>query len=155
MNKKKDIRTSGAEEKLRNFKEFCRSRSMKITPQRVAIYMELLVSKKHPSATAIHRKIKDFFPNISLGTVNSTLLVFAELGLAAVVESSGEPKRFDANLEPHHHFKCIKCGKIVDFISNVYDNLTVPVEIEERYTVLGKKVHLDGLCDKCKNDVTR
>ena len=155
MNKKRTIRILDVEEKLRNFKEICRSRGMKITPQRVAIYRELLLSKKHPSATAIYRKIKDYYPNISLGTVNSTLLVFSRLGLATVVESSGEPKRFDANLEPHHHFKCMKCGKIIDFISDMYDNMTVPAEIENKYLVLGKKVHLEGLCDKCRMKAAR
>jgi len=153
MDKRKAAKIEQLEEKLRNFKKICRKRGMKITPQRVAIYKELSSSNKHPSASTIHRKIKRYYPNISLGTVNSTLLVFAKIGLARVVESSGDPKRFDPNLEPHHHFRCIKCGKIIDFQSSMYDDIAVPVEIEEKFVVLGKKVRLDGLCDRCKRKV--
>ena len=150
MDKKRAAKIEHLEEKLRNFKQICRKRGMKITPQRVAIYKELTSSNKHPSASTIYRKIKHYYPNISLGTVNSTLLVFAKIGVARVVESSGDPKRFDPNLEPHHHFKCIKCGKIIDFQSSMYDDIAVPVEIDEKFVVLGKKVHLEGLCDRCK-----
>jgi len=153
MDKKKAAKIGHLEKKLRNFKKICRKRGMKITPQRVAIYKELSSSNKHPSASTIHRKIKRYYPNISLGTVNSTLLVFAKIGLARVVESSGDPKRFDPNLEPHHHFRCIKCGKIIDFQSSMYDDIAVPVEIEEKFVVLGKKVRLDGLCGRCKRRV--
>ncbi|KPL08358.1 hypothetical protein AMJ86_00960 [bacterium SM23_57] len=153
MDKGKAGKAEHLEEKLRNFRKICHKHGMKITPQRVAIYKELLSSKKHPSASTIHRRIENYYPNISLGTVNSTLLVFAKIGLARVVESSGDPKRFDPNLEPHHHFRCIKCGKIIDFQSSAYDGITVPVEIDQRFIVLGKKVHLEGLCDKCKMKV--
>ena len=153
MNKIGGRKIENLEEKVRNFKEICHKHGMKITPQRIAIYKELFSSKKHPSASAIYRKIKKYYPNISLGTVNSTLLVFATIGLAKVVESSGDPKRFDPNLEPHHHFKCIKCGKIVDFQSNAYDNVAVPVEIDKKFVVLGKRIYLEGLCDKCKKKV--
>ena len=150
MDKKKAAKVVHLEEKLLNFKKICRKRGMKITPQRVAIYRELSSSNRHPSASTIHRKIKHYYPNISLGTVNSTLLVYAKIGLARVVESSGDPKRFDPNLELHHHFKCIKCGKIIDFQSSIYEDIAVPVEIEKKFVVIGKKVHLEGLCDKCK-----
>ena len=150
---KKIPKTGQSEEKLRRFKALCRKHGMKITPQRVAIYQELISSTQHPSASMIYRKIKRYYPNISLGTVNSTLLVFSEIGLAKSVESSGEPKRFDPNLEPHHHFKCIECGKIIDFHSNAYDHIAVPPEINKKYVVMGRKVHLEGLCDKCSKKV--
>jgi len=132
------------------FKELCSKQGLKITPQRVAIYNELISSHKHPSASIIYEKIRKYFPNISLGTVNSTLLTFAKIGLAKVVAASGEPKRFDPVLESHHHFICMKCGKIVDFNNGAYDAIKIPVALNRKSTVLRKIIHLEGLCDKCK-----
>lgn len=155
MNKKFNRKSENLETELEIFKNICHKHGLKITPQRVAIYKELASSQKHPSASMIYRKIKNYFPNISFGTVNSTLLTFSEIGLAKVVESSGDSKRFDPNLEPHHHFKCMRCGKIVDFYNNAYNAIKVPAEINKKYLILGKKVHLEGLCDKCRVKVKK
>ncbi|MBE0432977.1 transcriptional repressor [candidate division WOR-3 bacterium] len=133
-----------------SFEQICRRHGMRVTPQRVAIYNELRSSRKHPSAVAIYTRVRKYYPNISLGTVNTTLLTFARIGLARVVESSGDPKRFDPDLNQHHHFRCVKCGRIIDFAYRSYDNITVPAEIRRKYVVTGKKVHLEGLCDRCK-----
>ncbi|KPK64441.1 Fur family transcriptional regulator [candidate division WOR_3 bacterium SM23_42] len=137
-------------EKLHDFKRHCHKHGLRVTPQRVAIYKKLVASDKHPSATEIHRQIKREFPNVSLGTVNSTLITFAKIGLARIVESSGDPKRFDPDTEMHHHFRCVKCNRIIDFHEKTYDNIRVPAEIATKYLILGKKVYLEGLCDKCQ-----
>ena len=79
----------------------------------------------------------------------------AKKGIVKVVESSGDPKRFDPKLEPHHHFRCMTCGKIVDFNNNAYDAIKIPAAINKKFVVLAKIVHLEGLCDKCKIKVKR
>ena len=139
-----------SEERLRLFESICREHGLSITPQRVAIYKELISSAEHPSAVTIFNKVREYFSNISLDTVNRTLLTFYEIGLAKLVESSGDPKRFDPNLEPHHHFRCVGCGKIVDFKNELYDALQVPPELDDKFVVMEKIVHLEGFCDKCK-----
>ena len=139
------------EERLLSFESSCREHGLSITPQRVAIYKELISSSEHPSAITIFKKVREYYPNISLDTVNRTLLTFQKIGLAKVVESSGDPKRFDPNLEPHHHFRCVRCGKLVDFKSESYDALEVPPELDEKFVVMGKIVHLEGFCDNCKS----
>ncbi|MFP4308269.1 MAG: Fur family transcriptional regulator [Desulfococcaceae bacterium] len=132
------------------FEEICRKHGLNVTPQRAAIYKELISSREHPSAVAILERVRKTFPNISLDTVNRTLLTFHKIGLARVVESSGDPKRFDPNLEPHHHFRCMSCGVIVDFQHDGYDRLDVPPEIAEKYLIREKVVHLKGICDSCR-----
>ena len=96
-----ESREDAKEEKLRSFESLCREHSLSITPQRVAIYKELISSEEHPSAVTIFNKVREYYSNISLDTVNRTLLTFHKIGLAKIVESTGEPKRFDPNLEPY------------------------------------------------------
>jgi Fur family peroxide stress response transcriptional regulator len=142
--------SDSTEQRLLSFESICREHGLSITPQRVAIYKELVSSPDHPSAITIYKKISEYYPNISLDTVNRTLLTFHKIGLAKAVGGSGDPKRFDPNLESHHHFRCIGCGEIIDFRDEFYDALEIPAEIKEKFVVLEKKVHLEGFCDQCK-----
>jgi len=123
---------------------------LKITPQRTAIYQELLKAKDHPSADNIYRKLAKKIPNISFDTVNRTLLTFSQIGVAHIVEGYGQPKRYDPDLKAHHHFRCTQCNRIVDFNNKAYDNISVPKDIKKQFTVFNKKVVLEGLCDRCK-----
>jgi Fur family peroxide stress response transcriptional regulator len=137
---------------LGDFERACRTHGLSITPQRTAIFRELVTSGEHPSAVAIFRRVREYYSNISLDTVNRTLLTFHEIGLAKIVESSGDPKRFDPNLTPHHHFRCVRCGKIVDFENPSYDALEVPQALKEKYVIREKRVHLEGFCDACRKE---
>lgn len=133
------------------FFEKCRENKLKITPQRVAIYKALTASVSHPSAEQIHKEVKKLFPNISLDTVNRTLVTFAGTHMIDVVEGHGDPRRFDPNREAHHHFYCISCHKIFDFQADPLDSLVLPREIEEKFLITGKRICLTGYCDPCRS----
>ena len=123
---------------------------LKITPQRSAIYQELLKAKDHPSADILYKRLVKKFPNISFDTVNRTLLTFSKIGITNIVEGYGQPKRYDPDIDKHHHFRCIQCNNIIDFYNKEYDNITVPEKINKQFTVINKKVVLEGLCNKCR-----
>jgi Fur family peroxide stress response transcriptional regulator len=135
---------------LNPFVKLCKKFDLKITPQRCAIYRELTRAKNHPTADEMFTAVKEEFPNISYDTVNRTLLTFAEIGLVDVVSTKGGPRRFDPDMDSHHHFHCIHCGEIVDFISDEFDNLGIPDSIPSDFTVYSKRVVLNGLCKKCQ-----
>ncbi len=137
---------------LNAFVQQCKNHKLRITPQRTAIYKALIQSRDHPSTDAVYRIVKKKYPNISFDTVNRTLLTFAETGITDVVEGHGDPKRFDPNLDAHHHFYCIGCGKIIDFCHEQYDEISIPEEIEKKFTVSSKRVVLKGFCDRCKEE---
>ena len=136
-------------EKMDIFYRRAKERGLKITPQRTIIYQELLQAKDHPSADILYKRVVKKIPNISFDTVNRTLLTFSQIGIANIVEGYGQPKRYDPNIDTHHHFRCIKCHNIIDFQNKAYNNITVPEEIQKEFTVLNKKVVLEGFCSRC------
>lgn len=150
-----EIAEKSKEKKLGRFKELCKQRSIKLTPQRLIIYEALLNNDAHPSTDMIYQQVRQAFPTISFDTVNRTLLTFYDMGLAGVVEGSGNPKRFDGNLKKHHHFQCLQCRRIVDVYNEQYDAIPIPQELRERYHILNLTVHLEGICDQCKADGER
>jgi Fur family peroxide stress response transcriptional regulator len=134
---------------MKRFIERCRQAGLKVTPQRLAIYKLLMDSADHPSADWVYRKITDAWPTISFDTVNRTLLTFAEIGVIDMVESYSLSRRFDSQKEKHHHLHCIRCGQIVDFCDTSLDEVTVPSQIENMFTVIGKRMVISGICSSC------
>ena len=137
-------------ELLQILREKCSQNNLKLTPQRIAIFEVLSACADHPSADNIYQKIKKRFPSLSFDTVNRTLLTFAKIGITKVVEGRGDPKRFDPNLLPHHHFRCTRCGSIEDIFHESFDRLAVPESLKKHYLIHDKKVVLEGLCQKCQ-----
>jgi len=149
---KQDTQISNAEldEKIRRFTHLCRQAGLKVTPQRVTIYRELVKTNEHPSAEMLYEKVRQVFPSISLDTVNRTLLTLSEIGAAFTLEGSGDARRFDAGFEKHQHFRCIKCKRVVDFHHKPFDNIKVPTDLAKKFTILRKSVYLEGICDMCR-----
>ena len=132
------------------FTGLCREMGLKVTPQRVAIYRELINTDEHPSAEMLYEKVRKLFPSISLDTVNRTLLTLNEIGAAVVVEGSGDAKRFDGGMDKHQHFKCVKCKRIVDFHHKPFDVIAVPGNLAKKFKILKKTVYIEGICDLCQ-----
>jgi Fur family peroxide stress response transcriptional regulator len=140
--------TKNRQELIESFRDRCKQHSLNITPQRVAIYEELMKSKDHPDSEDIFERVKIGFPDMSLDTVYRTLSKFAEIGLVHLVEGYGESKRYDPDTNKHHHFRCQKCNKIVDFHDVDYDNLRISRAIRKKFRVTNVKVVLEGTCDE-------
>jgi len=147
---KDEIDSKELDVKTESFAKLCREAGLKVTPQRVAVYRELLKTHEHPSAEMLHRDLRTKFRSISLDTVNRTLLTLIEIGAAYAVEGSGDARRYDAGSANHQHFKCIKCKRIIDFHHKPFDEIKLPEYIDKKFKVLRKTVYVEGLCDLCK-----
>ncbi len=135
---------------MKFFKDKGKEHNLRTTPQRIVIYKELCKSKDHPSADTIFRKARKIFPGISFDTVNRTVSIFTRIGIVNIVEGYGDPRRFDPDIDSHHHFRCIRCNNIIDFHNKAYDNLKVPEEIKRQFIVLRKRVCIEGICVQCR-----
>lgn len=122
-------------------------KTMKMTPQRIAIMKHLDGNVTHPSASDIYGALHEQFPTMSLATVYNTMETLKEQGM--VVELSIDPakKRFDPNVEPHHHLICMQCRKIVDIFADFPLGLT---EDDKRgFKIIGNRVDFYGICKDC------
>jgi Fur family transcriptional regulator, peroxide stress response regulator len=138
------------QERIDGFIMRCRGLGVKVTPQRVAIYRELLSTGEHPSAEIIYKKIKNYYSNISLTTIYRTLETFEKLGIISVANVLHDAARYDANLDHHHHLVCIVCKKVEDFYDDSIANLSPPKKSIYNYKVLSYTVQINGICKNCR-----
>jgi Fur family peroxide stress response transcriptional regulator len=119
--------------------------------QREAILRILQSTDIHPTADWIYIEVKKVIPNISLGTVYRNLNLLRDEGLIREVIIQGSASaRYDANLEPHHHFVCVGCNSVYDLPSRG-GNFNIDELLAGRnFKVKFVKVDIFGLCDKCR-----
>jgi len=122
---------------------------MRKTQQRQAILSFLKGTREHPTAEQTHAAVRQDVPSISLGTVYRNLGKLVDEGLVRALPAGPQGRRYDAVLEPHHHFFCIRCGKVED----VYPGLPSTVK-EAMIRSIDREVsqfrlQFFGLCEDC------
>lgn len=137
------------EKLITQFRDKCKKHNLNMTPQRIAIYQELIKSKDHPYSEDVFKRVRNVFPDISLDTVYRTLTTFEEIGLVRIVEGYGEAKRYDPDMNYHHHFWCRVCNTIIDFHDDNFDKIQIPRAFKRNFSVANVKVIIEGVCDKC------
>ena len=88
--------------------------ALKYSRQRESIKHFLAETKDHPTADAVYLHVKKEFSNISLGTVYRNLNLLTDIGEAVKIATPDGGDRFDGRVEPHNHFLCKKCGRLLD-----------------------------------------
>ncbi len=149
MRKSEDTRN---DRRLEHFRTVAREAGLKLTHQRLEIFRELAGTEEHPDAETIFRAVQQRMPTVSLDTVYRTLWTLHDLGLVTTLGPRREGVRFDANLDRHHHFSCVRCGLVRDFESAELDGLRVPDSVRRLGSVADAHVEVRGLCATCQRD---
>ena len=101
--------------------------------QRDAIINELCSRYDHPTAMELYLSVRKIIPNLSLGTLYRNLSQLEENGMVIRIPD-GSTDRFDGNVNPHAHFKCLTCGKVYDLMAFKSDSLAFSDEIVSEVT---------------------
>lgn len=136
---------------------------VKMTHQRIEIFKEIAATADHPDVDLIYRAVQQRLPTVSLDTVYRTLWTLHDLGLVRTLgpkwsepANAGERSpqrsgvRFDANLDPHHHYVCVRCGAVRDFECAELDALRVPEAVKQLGTIAHAQVEVRGVCTECR-----
>jgi len=140
------------EDRIERFKAAARQAGIKLTHQRLEIFREIACSVEHPDAEAVYRAVQLRVPTVARDTVYRTLWKLQELGLITTLGARRQTVRFDANLDPHHHYVCTRCGLTRDLESASFSALRVPETVKGIGSVSGTHVEVRGLCRACQQE---
>lgn len=135
--------------RLEHIKATVKAAGIKLTHQRLEIFTEIASSTEHPDAEKVFRAVQARMPTVSQDTVYRTLWLLRDLGLARTLGPQRDGVRFDANLDPHHHYVCVRCGLVRDFESADLNALPVPDAVRHIGSVVDAHVEVRGICAKC------
>lgn len=122
---------------------------LKYSRQREAVLAYLQSTKLHPTADTVYRNIRKQFPRISLGTVYRNLNLLADSGRILRLDCGDGAERFDATTEPHHHFVCRSCGRVLDMPMRGPDDLDSEAGRDFPGEIEGHRIYFYGICGEC------
>lgn len=122
---------------------------MRFSPNRQAILDCLRSTKAHPTADWILEQLRPELPNLNQATVYRNLVQLKEEGLIRSMGVVAGQEHFDADLQPHAHVMCSRCGRITD-IPLSREMITVQ---EDAFRQTGFEIFASrymGLCPECR-----
>lgn len=114
--------------------------------QRLAIMDYLMAHHTHPTVDTIYQELLPLIPTLSRTTVYNTVETLVEHGAARSLTIDNRNAHYDALLEPHSHFMCSRCGRIIDMPLHydVMDDCPEPGSVVDSVNI-----YYHGTCRNC------
>ncbi len=118
------------------------------TKQKQIIY-DALKTLDHPTATEVYGYVHENFPTVSRAPVFRVLGGFAANGRALELRTAGEEVRYDYNVAPHYHARCLTCGRVADVMATGIPTEGLIATANHGFQVSGYSVEFYGTCKAC------
>jgi len=137
-------------------REALESNGQRFTEQRAAVYRFLMGTTSHPTADEVFTTVRHDIPDISLATVYKSLETLVGCGLATKLTYGDGSARYDGRTDPHHHARCLSCGKVVDVPGRIDTSaLATQLQPVSGFNVEGYRLELVGYCSGCQHRFTQ
>jgi Fur family ferric uptake transcriptional regulator len=128
-----------------------RDTGIKITQHKLAI-LELFAEHKHLDAFKIAKTLQNKGIEISLATIYRILSSFEEHKIITKHNFGNEHANYELAVsnEHHDHLICLKCSKVIEFVSDEIEELQLQIAKQNNFEVKSHTLNLYGLCSECK-----
>ncbi|MBZ5600664.1 MAG: transcriptional repressor [Acidobacteriia bacterium] len=130
------------------------SRGVRMTRQRRTILSVVETAQQHLDASQLLRKARRIDPEIDRVTVYRTLKLLKRHGLVDeldLMHLQGEKHFYERRPQRDHlHMACLRCGKILEFESNLFDRLKGQIQRECQFHILVTRMEIGGYCSQCR-----
>lgn len=127
--------------------------NLKHTKQRDAILDIFLEASGHISSEEIYQRIQSEHPSIGYTTVYRTMKLLCDAGLASERRFDDGIARYEIEHAHHDHLVCLRCGKIVEFESEMIESSQEEIAARYGFRVLRHRHELYGHCKGCSDDL--
>jgi Fur family ferric uptake transcriptional regulator len=129
-------------------------RGIRMTQQRRAILSVMETASKHLDASQILRKAQKIDASVDRSTFYPTLRLLKRQGLIDeldLMHINGEGHYYERKLERDHiHMACLRCGKITEFESDLFDRLKGQIQRDCRFHIVVSRLEVGGYCGECR-----
>ena len=133
------------------FLDVLKKENLKCTPQRLAIFNNIIKSKKHRESEQIYKDIGSNY-NVSLATVYRTLDLLVKNNFVRKMDIGDGKFIYETKINhPHHdHMICVECGDIIEFHSQEIEDLQDEIGTKLDFKIIRHIHQLFGRCKECQ-----
>jgi len=139
---------------LTRFKELLKKSGYKYTIQRELILETLYKSDEHLTPEALHKLIKDKYPELKTGiaTVYRTLSLLEDSDMVTSLSFGSQGKKYELGAKEHHdHMICTVCGGITEFVDKAIEERQHTIAKEFGFEMQDHSMQIYGICKNCQN----
>jgi Fur family ferric uptake transcriptional regulator len=130
------------------------SRGVRMTRQRRLLVQIIQSADGHLDALALWQRAKAQDPTLNKVTVYRTLAMLKKRGLVDeldLMHLQGGKHYYEAKTTRDHiHLACMRCGRIQEFESTLFEKLKGQIERARRFQIRAVRVEAGGYCDRCQ-----
>ena len=130
------------------------SRGVRMTRQRRLLVRIIQSAHGHMDVLQLWKRARAQDPTLDKVTVYRTLALLKKHGLVDeldLLHLEGGKHYYEARATRDHiHLACIKCGRIQEFESALFEKLKGQIERERRFQIDVVRVEAGGYCHRCK-----
>ena len=125
-----------------------------MTRQRRLLVEIIQSADDHLDAVGLWQRAKQQDTTLHKVTVYRTLAMLKKQGLVDeldLMHLEGGKHYYEAKTTRDHiHLACLRCGRILEFESSLFEKLKGQIEREQQFRIKVVRVEAGGLCDRCQ-----
>lgn len=130
------------------------ARGVRMTRQRRVILSVIETAKQHLEAAQILRRARKLDPAVDRVTVYRTIGLLKRHGLIDeldLLHIRGDKHFYERHhRRDHMHVACLRCGKIIEHESDLFERLKGQVERDCGFHIVVTRLEMGGYCPKCR-----
>ncbi len=131
-----------AAKNIQILKEVLQKEGLRFTRQRLAVWTEIGISRKHRDADDLYISIRSKGEKVSRATVYRTIDVLVKNKLVRKLNVGDGKNRFESKIddEHHDHMICLETGNIIEFYNARLEQLQEKIALDNGYELV-RHVH--------------
>lgn len=143
--------SDSCEAKKSEFASFLRTRGLRFTKEREAVFEEAIRARGHFNPEGLRIRMANKGQKASLASIYRTIPLMLESGMIEEAAKTDKQAQYEstAGRGHHDHMLCIRCGTVIEFYSVALERLQERLCLERGFSGVSHSLAIRGYCRKC------
>ena len=139
-------------EEIDLFRSFIRRKGLRNTPEREEIVGEIFATDDHFDVDELYLRLRSKGSRVSKASIYRNIPLIMECGLIKEVWHEDGHMHYEPMYgQSHHcHLRCIKCGKVVEFVEEELQVIEKRLAEKHNFLVVDHRLDVVGYCSRCR-----